>query len=304
MKYNILVVGGTGFIGKNFISLLKKKKIFNIYSLSQKRIKKKLKDKNIKYIFCKIQNKNQLKKKLKYNFDFVVNLAGHKNHKEHQKTYQTHYLGLKHLANIFSSKKIKKFIQIGSCSEYGFTRSPQNEKKIIKVSKINSTYGISKFRSTNYLMKLNNKVGFPCLVLRPYLIYGPGQSFDRLIPFTIQSCLNNKSFNLTSGNQLRNLIYVNDFIDILYKCLFIKAKGEIFNVGSCKNYKIKFVIDYIHKLIKKGLPKFGFIKLRKDEPLNLYPDLKKISKHIKLRNEITITEGLKKTISSIKKIEQ
>ena len=118
---------------------------------------------------------------------------------------------------------------------------------------------------------------------------------------------NLKADSFTKGintNELRNLIYVNDFIDILYKCLFIRAKGEIFNVGSCKNYKIKFVIDYIHKLIKKGLPKFGFIKLRKDEPLNLYPDLKKISKHIKLRNEITITEGLKKTISSIKKIEQ
>jgi len=42
LKYNILVTGGTGFIGKNFISQLYKKKKFNIYSLSQKKISKNL----------------------------------------------------------------------------------------------------------------------------------------------------------------------------------------------------------------------------------------------------------------------
>ena len=301
MKYNILVVGGTGFIGKNFITLLKKKRKFNIYSLSQKKIDKKSRDKNVKYIFCKIQNKNQLKKKLRYNFDFVVNLAGHKHHKEFKKTYQTHYLGLKYLVDILFTKKIKKFIQVGSCLEYGYTKSPQSEKKIVKISKLKSVFGRSKLKSTNYIMKLYTRAGFPCLVLRPYLIYGPGQSFERLIPYVIKKCLNNESFNLTSGKQLRNLIYINDFINILYKCLFIKTQGEIFNVGSSKNYKIKFIIDYIHKLVKKGFPKFGMIKLRKDEPMNLYPDLKKINKYVKLKSEVTIKEGLKKTILFIKK---
>ena len=87
-------------------------------------------------------------------------------------------------------------------------------------------------------MKLHTREGFPCLVLRPYLIYGPGQSFERLIPYVIKKCLNNRSFNLTSGRQLRNLIYINDFINILYKCLFIKTQGEIFNVGSSRIIKL------------------------------------------------------------------
>ena len=62
LKYNILVTGGTGFIGKHFISELQNKKKFNVYSLSQKKLKKKEKIKNIKYIFCKLQNKKELKK--------------------------------------------------------------------------------------------------------------------------------------------------------------------------------------------------------------------------------------------------
>ena len=114
------------------------------------------------------------------------------------------------------------------------------------------------------------------------------------------NCLTNKSFNCSPGKQLRNFIYVNDFSKIVYKCLFLKINGEILNVGSSKNYKVKFIINKINKLIKKGSPQYGQIKLRKDEPLNLYPSLTKLKRYIKLNKETSITAGLKKTISYYK----
>ena len=301
MKENILVAGGTGFIGKNFISFLLKKKKFNIYSLSNKKINKEQQNKKVKYIFCNLKNKNQLKKKLDFNFDYIVNLAGHINHYESKKTYETHYLGLKNLSDIFCDKKIKKFIQIGSSVEYGFLKSPQNEKNNINVKKLKSVYGKSKLKSTNYLMELFFKKKFPVIILRPYLIYGPGQNTDRLIPITILNCLNNTSFNCSSGRQVRNFMYVKDFIKIVYKCLFTKVSGDILNVGSAKNYKVRYLINKINRLIGKGFPQYGKIKLRNDEPLNLYPNLKKLNKFIKLDREINIDDGLKKTIYFYKK---
>ena len=69
-------------------------------------------------------------------------------------------------------------------------------------------------------------------------------------------------------------MFVDDFSKILYKCL-LKISGEIFNIGSSKNYKVKFIISKINQLIGKGSPRYNKIKLRKDEPLNLYPKLKK-----------------------------
>jgi nucleoside-diphosphate-sugar epimerase len=165
---------------------------------------------------------------------------------------------------------------------------------------LKSIYGKSKLLSTNYLLNLYKIKKFPVLILRPYLIYGPGQSLDRLIPITIMNCLRNKSFNCSPGKQLRNFFYVNDFSKIVYQALFLKASGEILNVGSSKNYKVKFIINKINKLIKKGIPQFGQIKLRKDEPLNLYPSLNKLKKYIKLNNETNIEIGLKKTISYYK----
>ena len=302
MKYNILVTGGTGFIGKNFIFELIKKKKFNIYSLSQKKIKKESQHKEIKYIFCRMQNKSRLKKELNFKLDFVVNLAGHSDHNEKKKTYDTHYLGLKNLAEIMLTKKIKKFIQIGSSVEYGFIKSPQKEKNENDLNRLESIYGKSKLKSTNYLKKLYKKYSFPSLILRPYLVYGPGQTLNRLIPSTIINCLNNNSFNSSSGKQIRNLTYVKDFSKIIYKNLFLKINGQILNVGSMKNYRVKFIINKINKLIKKGSPQYGQIKLRKDEPLNLYPDLSKLTKYIKLNNQTTIEDGLKKTISYFKKL--
>ena len=91
-----MVTGGTGFIGKNFISQLYKKKKFNIYSLSQKTISKKFQHKEINYIYCNLQNKEKLKKKLNLKFQFVVNFAGHINHSEKKK----------HMAHIILALKI------------------------------------------------------------------------------------------------------------------------------------------------------------------------------------------------------
>ena len=68
--------------------------------------------------------------------------------------------------------KLKSFIQIGSCIEYGNLKSPQKENNKMDVKEIKSTYGKAKLMATNYLLNLNKKHNFPCTVLRLYLVYG------------------------------------------------------------------------------------------------------------------------------------
>ena len=296
MKYKILVTGGTGFIGRNFIKFILKKKIFKIYSLSVKKISNKLREKNVNYIFCKLENKYLLQKKLDFQFDYVVNFAGYVNHSDSKKTFDSHYHGLKNLVDTLKNKKVKKFIQIGSSVEYGFINSPQRESVSTNIAKLKSIYGKAKLKSSNLLLKEYKKTKFPCIILRPYLVFGPGQNNERLIPYIIKKCIKNKSFPCSDGRQIRNFIYVKDFVSVVYKSLFIKISGKIINVGSNRNYSVKFVINRITKIIGKGSPMFGKIKMRKDEPLELFPDLTKFKKFINLRNEIKINSGLKQTI--------
>jgi len=103
-----LVTGGTGFIGKNFISQLYEKKKFNIYSLSQKKISKRFQHKKINYIYCDLQNKKKLKKQLNLKFHFVVNFVGHINHSEKKKKKKKNYFVIKNFVEIFLLKKKKK----------------------------------------------------------------------------------------------------------------------------------------------------------------------------------------------------
>ena len=210
-------------------------------------------------------------------------------------------MGLKNLVEILLSQNIKKFIQIGSSVEYGFINSPQKEITKIQTKNLKSIYGRSKLMSTNYLLNLYKKKNFPSIIVRPYLVYGPGQSLDRLIPSTVYNCINNNSFDCSKGSQTRNFIYIKDFTKILFKCLLLKSNGFILNVGSSKNFKVKYIINKIKRLTKKGFPKFGKIKMRKDEPKILYPDLTLLKKNIIFNEETKIENGLKKTIAYYKK---
>ena len=97
-------MGGTGFIGYHLAQKCLKKN-FDVTSLSSSKPNKKRYLKKIKYIKCDISKKNLLKKSLKKNYDYVVNLGGYVNHNEKIKTFNSHYIGCKNLADIFLEKK-------------------------------------------------------------------------------------------------------------------------------------------------------------------------------------------------------
>ena len=297
-KKSILITGGSGFIGYH---LAKKCLSLNwlVTSLSTNKPLKKRKLKKVKYIYCDISDKKKLKKKLKNNYDFVVNLAGHVDHSNKKKTLNSHYGGCKNLTSLFVKSKIEKFIQIGSCIEYGKQKSPQKENSIS--NKTYSFYGKAKLLSTNYLLKLNKKYNFPVNILRFYLVYGPKQDENRIIPITINNSFRNFDFNCSEGKQFRDFLYIDDAIDAIIKTLKNKnISGEIINIGSGKPQKIKNVILKITKLVGLGKPMFGKIKLRKDEINILYPSIKKAYDLLGWKPKINFNIGLKRTIKSCK----
>ena len=289
---NILIIGGTGFIGYH---LAKKclKKNFKVTSISKNQPKKIRFLKKVKYIICDINNKKILKK-IDNNFDFVVNLGGYVDHKNKQETYRSHYLGLKRLTKIFIKKKIKKFIQIGSSMEYGRVKSPQKENFNCYPESI---YAISKFLSTKHLITLYKKKKFPAVILRLYQVYGPNQDKNRLIPIIIDSCKNNKSFPCSSGVQLRDFLFVDDLIDAILRCLDKKVEGKIINIGSGKIIKVKKIINKIVNFYKAGKPLFGSIKLRNEEMLRVYPSLFSARKFLGWKSKVSFSKGILKTIN-------
>jgi nucleoside-diphosphate-sugar epimerase len=301
-KKKILIAGGTGFIGYH---LAKKCLAFgwSVTSISTKKPKNYRKLKNVHYKICDISNMSELKKNIKLRYDYVVNLAGYVDHSHKKKVIQSHYVGCKNLATLFIDKNIVKFIQVGSSTEYGRLKSPQNENFIIK--KTYSFYGRAKFLSTRFLLKLKKQFGFPVTILRFYLLYGPYQDENRVIPITIKNALRNNSFNCSSGNQFRDFLYIDDAVKAIILALKSKkTDGQIINIGSGKPIKIKNVILKICKLVGNGKPIFGKIKLRNDEIMKLYPNILKSKKMINWNYKVPLNMGLKKTIDFFKYNEQ
>jgi nucleoside-diphosphate-sugar epimerase len=297
----ILIIGGTGFIGYHLAKRCLEKN-WHVTSLSTKKPKKIRFLKKVNYLYCDISKYNLLKKKLNLHYNYVVNLGGYVDHSNKKKVYLSHYLGVKNLAKFFLNSKIENFIQFGSGGEYGNLKPPHKEKS---EKKPKSSYYNAKFMATKYLVNLYKKNSFPVTIFRLYQAYGPRQDPNRLIPIVIMNCLKNKTFDCTDGKQFRDFIYVEDVINAVVACFENKLSiGEIFNIGTNKPIKIKKLIIYINRLIKKGKPLFGKISLRKDEQLRFYPSIFKISKILNWKPKILLNKGINRTIKFYKSHEQ
>ena len=102
----ILVIGGTGFLGFHLIKRCISLKMI-ITSISKQKPCQSQRFDNVEYKTCNITSLQRLKKQINNDYDFVVNLGGNIDHKNKNKTYRSHYLGVKNLYNIFKNKKLK-----------------------------------------------------------------------------------------------------------------------------------------------------------------------------------------------------
>ena len=294
MTKNILIIGGTGFLGYHLAKKCSKK--YKVTSLSLNKPTKKNKLKDVKYLTGDISKKNSLKDKLKKDYKIVINLGGYINHKNKNLALGSHYNGCKNLVNFFITKEIELFIQIGSSTEYGRQKSPNIETISGKPKTI---YAQSKLKATKFLNNLNLKNNsFPFVILRFYQVYGPNQNYDRLVPMVIKSSLENEKFNCSSGVQGKDFLYVDDAVNAIFKSFNNKkVLGKIINIGSGKKVRVKNLILKIVKKVGLGKPLFGVLKMRPDEPKNSYPSIKRAKKLLNWVPKISLDKGLSKTIN-------
>jgi len=158
VRKEILLVGGSGFLGLNLIKSLRKNNNYRITSVS--RIKPKIfkRNKNLNFIKADFSNYTQIKKKLKKkNFNIIINFGGNINHDNKNQIEKSHFTLCSNLVRFFNNKKIDLFIQAGSSMEYGLAKSPNYEKSKCKPK---SYYGASKLKSTeSYVVALDPSMG-------------------------------------------------------------------------------------------------------------------------------------------------
>ncbi len=302
VKDRILIVGGTGFIGTHIVkeALFKGLQV-SIISKNHKALSDRIKD--VEYLSIDISNKDSLYNQLKdKTFHHVINLGGYVDHSNYSsggdKVFDVHFNGTKNLINCINKDSLRSFIQIGSSDEYGDNPAPQNESQ--RESPI-SPYSFAKTTTTHFLQMLYRTEQFPVVILRPFLVYGPGQGMERFIPQVINGCIEGKEFPTSEGKQLRDFCFIGDFVRSIFSSIDnTEAFGEVINIASGEPISIKDIVTKIQNIVTTGRPQFGNVAYRVGENMELYADITKARKLLNWQPKISLEEGLKRTIDVIR----
>ena len=299
---SILITGGGGFIGSHLARIAAQMNFLVTCTVKQGSKKYRRID-DIEYLEVDFLDVSQLQQSLGMRkFTYVVNLLGSISHKSFfdggTEIFETHYLGTQNLISVLDRTALKKFIQIGSSDEYGDAHCPQHEN--LRESP-QTPYSLGKVAATQLIQMLHRTENFPGVVLRPFLIYGPGQSEQRLVPHVIIGCLKNRGIELSSGEQIRDFLFIKDAVDAIMECLKNEGIcGEVLNLGSGIVISVKDMASSIREIIGQGTLIFGSVNPSKRENKCLVSSNEKITRLTSWTPSTNLQAGLIDTIESFK----
>ena len=142
--------------------------------------------------------------------------------------------------------------------------------------------------------------GLPVTILRPFNIYGPGQTQDSLIPYIIKQAKEKGSIQVKDLRPKRDYLYIDDLVDALLKVIHSEQNGlETYNLGFGKSYSVREVIDIVLKLIDKQLSIHSTEEHRPNEIMDCFSNSKKFSERFTWKPQVTLVEGIKRSLKSL-----
>ena len=311
MKKNILITGGLGLLGKGLVNFLKNKKKYKLFVLNKSKSQRKNKlisGKEISFVYGNFQNKKLIKdiiKKKKINIIFHTG-ATTQVLDALKYPYQTYLNNILGTVNILESiKEIDKsilFIYSSSDKAYEKIKGKTNLEKDNLASIY--PYYLSKKCSDLICQSYAKVFKLNVAIVRCVNLYGPGDfNLKRIIPETIISLINNKSLQIRSSGKLRrDYLYVDDAVNAYY--LIMKKLEQnninrllIYNVSSINNLSVIQLFSIISNLMnKKNVKPIITNKSKKENNFQKLND-SKIKKELGWKQKISITKGLKNTIT-------
>ena len=144
----------------------------------------------------------------------------------------------------------------------------------------------------------NNDFGIKCIILRPFNVYGAGQSGDLLIPSIIAQFQAGK-IELKDSVPKRDYIYISDLISALIETGKFNGHFEIFNIGCGKSYSVKEIVDKIVQLYGKEVKINYKNERRKNEIMDVVADIGKAKEKLGWEPKVSIDEGLSNIIELV-----
>lgn len=223
------------------------------------------------------------------------------------KTMQVNMLGT---ANALEAARInnvtERFVDFSTSEVFGSMafRSTEADQTVAgSAGEARWTYAVSKLAGEHLAHAYYRQYKLPCVTVRPFNVYGPGQTGEGAIQIFIKKALKNDTIHIDGdGNQIRAWCYVDDFVHCLVRCIEDpKAIGESFNIG---NARAVITILGLAQTVCRVLNSKSEIVF--DPPLSAdiairIPSVEKASQVLGFKAKVDLEEGILKTAESFKK---
>ena len=323
----IIVTGGAGFIGSNFILRWLEKfdeDILNIDNLSYAADLNNLKDieHNLNYSFKKLNIQNQdeittliLESKPRAILNFAAeshvdrSIEGPENfiNSNIVGTYSLLEASLQYWNSLGEKEKDNfRFFHISTDEVFGSLNMSDEKSTEESPYRPNSPYSASKAASDHLVRAWHHTFELPTLISNCTNNYGPHQHQEKLIPLIITNALENKNLPIYGdGKNIRDWLYVEDHCEAIIKILENGNPGETYNIGgSCEKNNLE-VVSEICKILDSIKPKqdgssykeqIEFVKDRPGHDFRYSLDTSKIKKDFNWKPKESFSSGLEKTV--------
>jgi dTDP-glucose 4,6-dehydratase len=285
---NLLITGGCGFIGSNYINyIFKKYNDFNIinidamyYCACEKNIEEEIRNSErytlIKGNLCSYDLVNHIINN--YKIEYVIHFAA-QSHVQNSFDDALQYtkdniLGTHNLLEVVRRYgKIKKFIHVSTDEVYGESMIEKDENKKTEESILCPTnpYAATKASAELIAQSYYYSFNIPIIITRGNNVYGPNQYPEKIIPKFIKLLLENNKVTIQGdGSNIRAFIHVYDVVKAFDIILEKGLIGEIYNIGSddSEEYTVKNIAEILIKKIKNTNNFDEYIEYITDRPFN------------------------------------
>jgi dTDP-glucose 4,6-dehydratase len=314
----ILITGGSGFIGTNFIEKLNKKKfkICNLDKISSESTPEKFKQlinrKN--YKFCKIDLINNKKMRdiiTKFKPDTLINFAA-ESHVDRSidspyKFLKNNFISAVNIFTIFKdyskSNKSSNLIHISTDEVFGSQNYGLSKES--STYKPSSPYSSSKAATDLVALSFNETYKTNIKIVNLCNNFGPYQYLEKFIPTCISKLVNNEKIPIYGkGINVREWIYVDDACEAISKLINSKTKQVRFNIGSNNRIDNFTIASKIYSILKKNNKTklesknfFHFVKDRPGHDLRYALDSSLFNKTFNFKIRNNLDKGLSKTVA-------
>jgi UDP-glucose 4-epimerase len=221
--------------------------------------------------------------------------------KDPVRTMQVNMIGTANALEAAKANGVKdRFVDFSTSEVFGsmaFRSSETDQTVSGSAGEARWTYAVSKLAGEHLAHAYFKQYALPVVTVRPFNVYGPGQTGEGAIQIFIKKALRNETIRIDGdGSQIRAWCFVDDFVDCLVRCIEDpKAIGESFNIGNARAViTILGLAQLVCRVLKSDSPIVFDPPLSADIAIRI-PSVKKTDDLLGFKAKVDLDEGVKRT---------